>query len=207
MLIAENYTYSLRATNNSSNAGDFCLYQQCACTEVPRAMSIAWFAKRNHPHTSVAFRWRIEYSFLWSESGILAPGAVVDASQVFAANLQNLNKITLTYTDGAYNFINQTKGAQPGKLYIVQDQNIPLKQACVGIGISGLGTCVVQAQPNMTLNFNPCPNYYLAFGAYTQGEVLEAATINNPVEILYPANVYSMTAILNPDNSWSVTTT
>lgn len=201
------YQYSLRVFNNSSNTGDTCVYQQDPDLGVANAMPLAWMAKRGHPQTTIVFRWCVLYDFVWSESGLLAPGAVVDASQTFEADLQNANQITLTFTDGAYTFINQMKGPQPGKLYVLQDQSIPLRQACVGIGMSGLGTFVVQAQPNIGLTFTPHPRYYLTFGEYQQGEVLEPSTINNPVEIQYPANIYSMTAILNPDNSWTVMTT
>lgn len=198
--------YTLTAINNSTNAGNFCVFQQDPDLGVSNVLSLAWFSKFAHPSTVVKFTWTIEYNFVWSETGVLTPGVVFDASQTFDADLQNSNQITLTYA-GGYNFINQTKGPKPGILYIKEDSTIPPKQASVGIGMSGFGTFVVQAQPNLNLNFSPHPRYYIAFGNFTQGEVLDISEMTNVAEVAFATNVYSMTAILGADNGWTVKST
>ncbi len=199
--------YTIKAINNSTNAGNLAVFQQDPDLGVSNVLSLAWFSKFTNPKTTVNFRWTIDYNFVWSETGQLIPGVIFDASQTFAANLQNTNKITLTHAGGAYDFINQTKGPQPGILYITEDSTIPLKQASVGIGMSGFGTFVVQAQPNFNLTFTPHPQYFIAFGDFEQGEVLDIGQINNPAEVAFPPGVFSMTAILNADNSWTITPT
>lgn len=199
--------YTLRAINNSSNTGDMCVFQDDPDLGVSNALSLAWFSKRATPKTTVNFKWTIDYNFVWSETGLLVPGVVFDASQTFGANLQTTNKITLTHAGGAYDFINQTKGPQPGILYITEDSTIPLKQASVGIGMSGNGTFVVQAQPNFNLTFTPHPKYFIAFGNFQPGQVLDIGEINNPAEVQFLPGVFSMTAVLNQDNSWTITPT
>jgi rhizosphere induced protein len=198
--------YTLTAINNSTNSGNFCVFQQDPDLGVSNVLSLAWFSKFAFPSTTIKFSWTIDYNFVWSETGVLTPGVLFDASQTFNADLQNSNQITLTYA-GGYNFINQTRGPNPGILYIKEDSTIPPKQASVGIGMSGFGTFVVQAQPNLNLNFSPHPRYYIAFGNFIQGEVLDISEMTNVAEVAFPTNVYSMTAILGADNAWTVKST
>jgi hypothetical protein len=210
--------YTLRVINNSTNFADMCVYQEDPDIGVPNVLSLAWFAKPAQPTTTVVFRWTIDYSFVWSETGTLIPGVYFDASQVWPADPSVLgtsspskggNQIGFSHPSaGAYTFTSTpSTGAQKGSLYIKEDSNIPLKRASVGIGMSGAGTFAVQSQPNLNLTFTPHPIYYLAAGTFTQGEVLDIGSVTNPTDIRFPANVYSMTATLGEDNAWSVTPT
>lgn len=199
--------YSVIFVNNSSQTGSACIYQKDPDITIPDVMSLAWFAKDAAPTTKIAFSWSIEYDFVWSETGTLVPGVVFMASQVWPADLSSDNQVTFTNSDGAYTFSNQIAGPRTGNLYIKEDESIPVGVASVGIGMSGFGTFVVQAQPNMNLIFTPDPEYWITFGNYMQGEVVDITEVNNPAQIKFPPNVYSMTAILNPDNTWTITST
>lgn len=70
--------------------------------------------------------------------------------------------------------------------------------------MSGKGTFVTQAQPNLHLVFTPHPRYWIAAGTFTEGEVLDQETITNAAEVAFPANVYAMQAVLAADNTWTV---
>ncbi len=209
--------YTLRVINDSTNFQDMCVYQEDPNIGVPNVLSLAWFAKPAYPTTTVMFRWTIDYSFLWSETGMLVPGVYFDASQTWPADPSIVtpatattpgNQIGFTHPQGAYTFVSEEmRGAQNGSLYIVQNSDVPLKQASVGIGMSGAGTFAVQAQPNLNLTFTPHPAYYLAAGTFEQGEVLDIGSISNPVGIEFPPGIYSMTAQLNKDNTWTVSPT
>jgi rhizosphere induced protein len=199
-------TYTVNFINNSVDQGDVCIFQQDPDISNPNVLSLAWFSKLVFPTTTVKFQWQINYSFVWGETGTLVPGVLFDASQTWGADLSTNNKVTLAY-QGAYTFENQTKGPQPGTLYIAEDSSLPINQASVGIGMSGAGTFVVQAQPRLNLTFTPHPRYWIAFGNFTQGQVLDIGQISNPFELDFPPNVYSITVTLNADNTWSESTT
>jgi len=200
--------YNLIFVNNSSQLGSACVYQQDPGIGMLDVLSLAWFSKAAAPTSRVQFNWTGDYSFVWSETGTLVPGAMFTASQTWDADLSRTNQVQFTYlAGGAYTFQNQTHGPRPGSLYILEDGTIPPNQASVGIGMGGSGTFVMQAQPNMQAIFTPTPQYWITFGNYIQGEVLDLTTINNPAEIVFPPNVYSMTAILSPNNTWTVAPT
>lgn len=195
--------YTLIFVNNSTNFADACVYQQDPNISSANPLSLAWFTKAAYPGTNVIFQWSINYNFVWSQTGTLAPGVIFTASQHPSADLSTTNKITLTKVGGAYNFINQGPGT-PGTLNIIEDGTVPKYDASVGIGMSGFGTFVVQAQPNWNLNFTPHPEYWITFGTYTQGQVMDISSISNPQQIEFPENVYSLTATLDSNNNWTV---
>lgn len=195
--------YSLTFINNSDQEGDACVYQQDPDLGVANVQSLAWFTKAANPTTTVEFDWSIDYSFVWSETGNLVPGVVFIASQAWAADLSTTNQVTFT-NNGAFTFENQTVGAGEGNLYITEDGTIPVDVASVGIGMSGFGTFAVDAEPNYNLVFTPHPEYWITFGTYTQGEVMNISESTNAAQISFPANVYAMTATLNADNTWTI---
>ncbi len=201
---ASGTTYSLVFVNHSSQTGSACVYQQDPDLTIPDVMSLAWFAKAATPTTSIVFRWTIDYDFVWSETGSLVPGVLFVASQTWPADLSTQNQVTFSQAGGAYTFQNQQKGPRGGSLYITEDGTIPVGQASVGIGMSGFGTFAVQAQPNMNLVFTPHPQYWITFGTYTQGQVMDISAVSSAAQIQFPPNVYSMTATFNPDNTWTV---
>ncbi len=196
--------YTLNFVNNSSLTGDACVYQQDPDINDPNVMSLAWFCKPATPTTTVRFEWTIDYSFVWSETGKLQPGVMFTASQDWPADLTSSNQVQFTKVGGAYTFQNQQQGPQPGTLYVNQDGTITPNQASVGIGMSGSGTFAVQSQPNITAMFTPHPQYWITFGDFSQGEVLDITQITSDANIDFGVNNYSMTAILNADNTWTV---
>jgi hypothetical protein len=197
-------TYTLNFKNNSSNDGDVCLYQTSPNLDMPNAMSLAWLARSSYPGMGLQIQWQIEYAFVWGETGELVPGVVFRDSETLPAGLQGNNQVTLTFNQ-SYSFINQTAGPTSGSLYISEDSTVPFNQAAVGISMSGSGTFVVPAQPDMELVFKPTPTYWITFGNYIQGQVLDAGSMaSSSAQIEFPPGVYTVTAVLNPDNTWTV---
>ena len=208
--------YTLTFVNNSNNNWDFCCYQQDPNINIPDVMSLAWFAFPVAPTTVVSFSWEINYQFVWSQMGQLAAGVKFSASQKWDANLSTNNSIDFTRKPNkAFTFQNQMSAGVPGTLFINQDETIPEKTAAVGINMSilgapigaGSGTFVVPAQPNITASFSPHPTYWVTFGQFTPGQVLDTKQITKKAEIAFPVNVYDMVAILGSDNKWKVTST
>ncbi|HEX2205314.1 MAG TPA: hypothetical protein VHG91_18540 [Longimicrobium sp.] len=198
--------YSVTFVNNSNQAGTACLYQQGAGS-VPNVMSLAWFTKFISPNTTMLFRWSLDYSFVWAETGVLVPGVVFDTGQLLPADPSSGSRVQFTQVAGGFTFEGEEQGGSPGSLSIQSSGTIPQNQAAVGIGMSGRGTFATQAQPNTNVVFTPRPAYWLAFGNFVQGQVLDVGRIPNPVRIDFPPGVYSITATLNRDNSWTIATT
>ncbi len=202
--MAGSVTYSLKFQNNASYNGSAVIYQTDPGLGVPNVLSLAWFSKFAQPTNKVLFQWTLDYGFVCAETGYLVPGVLFMASQYRPADLASSNAVTLTYQGGSYTFVNQQAGPQPGTLLIREDSTIPLNQAAVGIGMSGSGTFAVQAMANFNLAFTPRPQYWIAFGDYMQGQVLDIGSITNPAAIQFPPGVYAMTAVLNKDGSWTI---
>ncbi len=195
--------YKVNFVNNSFNTGSIMLFQKPQDLGGYKAVSLAWFAKKVRPTAFGYFDWTLDYSFVWAETGVLKPGVIFMPSQMAYADLITSNSIGLTY-DHTCNFVNQEQRTPSGSLYIRQEGNIPLRHASVGIGMSGSGVFAVQAQPNINLVFTPHPEYWIAFGNYFKGEALNIEEMTNCVRINFPPGVYTMNAVLNPDNSWTI---
>jgi hypothetical protein len=198
--------YTLIFQNNSINTGSACVYQKPPDLAEQDVMSLAWFAQVAAPTTRIAFDWEVDYAFVWSETGPLIPGVMFMASQTWPADPDGNNN-QVTFTDepgGAFTFAHQDAGPTKGSLVIQQDATIPENTAAVGIAMSGAGTFVVPAEPNIQAMFTPTPNYFITFGDYVQGQVIAIEQITQVQAIVYPPNVTSMTAILNEDNTWTV---
>lgn len=196
--------YTVVFVNNSADTGNACIYQQDPNITDPKVMSLAWLTKGAAPTTTVTLTWTIDYSFVWAQTGTLKPGVLFMASQVWPADLSTTNEVTFTQKGGIYTFQSQQKGPESGNLYIKEDSTIPEADVAVGVGMSGAGTFVQQGELNKTLIFTPHPEYWITFGTHTQGEVMDITDISNPAQIQFPTNVYSMTATLNADNTWTI---
>ncbi|WCN36603.1 hypothetical protein [Aneurinibacillus uraniidurans] len=196
--------YSITFLNKSTNSGNFCVFQEAPKVKDQKVLSLAWLTQMAHPNTKGAFEWNVDYSFVWSETGTLTPGVQFIANEVLPAGLNKNNAVTLAYEDGAYRFVNQTTQSSSDGLHIDQDLNIPFKEASVGVGMSGNSVYAVQAQSNLDLRFIPHSKYYITFGDYTEGQVLDTEAKTNAVEVQFDPGVYSMTVILNEDHTWTI---
>ncbi|GGJ39406.1 hypothetical protein [Deinococcus roseus] len=196
--------YQLQINNNTQQPGSFVIFQT---TRAPGPYSVAWQSKYTYPSTTLTFKWTANYDFIWSSTAQLTPGVVFQAAQAISATPQT-NRITLSYDLGhhAFYFQNQTEGTQAGTFQIQVDSSVPVNAVAVGIGMDSKPTFAIGGQPNMNFQFEipPANTYWVAFTSGTeQGEVLDRETLN-PVEVVFPINVDSMTVTLNPDLTWKV---
>jgi hypothetical protein len=199
--------YSLTVTNNSTQFQDLCIYQKAVDLGVPNALSLAWLTAPAWPGTTVKFTWNLDYSFVWSQTGVLKPGVTFDAQQIVPADPDNLNanQTLFDYRNGAFTFApgNSSGTAQLGSLYIRELSTIPTAAATVGIGMSNAGVFAVQAEPNMNLVFTPHPSYWVSAGTFQQGQVLDIEQITHEQEVDYNGT-FNMTAVLDATNLWTV---
>lgn len=197
--------YTLKFKNQSKNVGNVCVYQTDPnFNQDESIMSLVWFTKRTHPETNVEFNWQTDYSVVWSEVAGVMPGVIFEASQLMETDLQNSNKIIFDYNNDEFYLTNGGSDGQTGSLEISETCNIPSDRAAVGIGMSGSGIFVKPAQPNMNMKFTPHPEYWITFGNYEKGEVLDIYEITNNQKIVFEPNQYSITATLQEDNTWKI---
>jgi hypothetical protein len=193
--------------NHAGRGGTVCIFQTDPGLAIDGVRSLAWLTKEVNATTRVIFRWALEHAFVWYDCGKLAPGVQCVASQVRPAGLTGNNQVDFIRNDHGFLFAEPTADPEKaGNLYIVQDGTIPQDQAAVGIGMGGQGSLVVQAQPNLTYAFiAPNPQYWITFGSFQTGQVLDVGDLSTPVaKIDFPDNVDSMTAVLDPEERWTV---
>lgn len=200
--MSDGFQYSVVFVNDSTREGDVCLYQTLV-TPVTGGMSVAWFAQHAFPTTTIVFSWELTNAFVWSETGTLGTDAMMVASQVWPADPFGNNTVTLVRRNNAYTFQDARSGLPSGSLIVVQDSSLPANRVATGIGVAQRATYVVQAQPNVQTVFKPQSRLWITFGTFTRGQVIDPATLQSQ-EIVFPVNIYSMTATLRSDNTWSV---
>ncbi len=202
--VAGTESYTLEVINNSLYSGSVFIFQDNADINVANVMSLVWLSRFSGPNTETSFTWAENYSFSWSETSPLTVGIIFTSVQILEADLSSTNKVLFTNSNGVYHFTNQIAGPKEGSLYIDQDGTIPLNQVSVGFGMSGFPIFAVQAQPNMTYTFTPDRKYWIAFGDYETGEVIDPTSITNKAEIVFPSGCYSMEAVLDQSENWTI---
>ena len=197
--------YSLTCINSSSWPGCFAVFQKTY--RLPADVyALAWFARAAHPGTEVTFTWSTYYSFTWSETGVIKPGINFNGSQIIPADPDKLNCIELAVDNlGASYFKPPTASGQPGMLTIQQLSSVVPNRTSIGIGMSGSPMAATQAAPGATTVFVPTSNYWVMFGNYQTGDVIDVKEITGAVEVTYPDGLTSRTATLGPDDKIAVT--
>lgn len=195
--------YSLKVKHDGTETGDFCIYQTND-SQTEDIRSLVWFKKRAHTNTNLKFDWSIDYGFTWSEQGVLVPGVIFEASQVLPADPSNLdnNSISFTKYDNAFDFKETDEPTTRGRLGISCDETIPSKTASIGISMSGKSAFACTASPNMKYTFKPHPRYWIAFGKFDEGEVIDLNRMTRKFEIKFKENQYDKSLRLSETNTW-----
>jgi len=198
-------TYTINFYNNSGTPGSICVFQQKPDSPTPNVFSLAWLVKFAEPGTILSISWNTDYSFVWAKTGQLVPGATFETAEVLPTNPHEGNSVTLIKDDGRYKFVDQKSDFRKGTFIIDTDGSIAHNQASAGIGMSGAGMYAVQSMPRYMSFFSPIPNYWVAFGYYQQGLVLDTNAIANKAQVEFPHGIFSMNVTLNVDNTWAIT--
>lgn len=194
--------FELIFKNNSSNSGDVCIFLQEPNEN--DLQSLVWLSKDANPNTTVTIQWAVDYNVVWSETEV-KNGITITSSQVLPAGIEQDNEITLTKKDDAYQFINQTTNSGlDGMITILCDNSVVANQATIGLEISGKLAISTPAIPSFSSMFTPNNQYWIAFGNFTEGEILDTETFTKAAEIDFSSGVTNMTAILNADDTWTI---
>ena len=195
--------YSLTVEHNGTDTGDFCVYQTND-NQSEDIRSLVWFSKRAHPNTQLKFRWSLDYGFTWSEQGMLVPGVVFEASQIIPTDLSDVfqNSIGFTKANNAFGFVETTIPTTHGRMGIICDDLIPARTASIGISMSGKSAFACPASPNMKYTFRPHPRYWIAFGKFEEGEVIDHNRMTHKFEVKFRENQFDKIVCLTESNNW-----
>jgi len=195
--------YTITFRNNSTTDGSACLFQRPS--ELGQGFPIAWFVTPLPPGNQVPFSWATDYRFVCGQTGKLSPGMIFTMTEMIPADPKAVNTVTLTSSIyGGVVFKDPHPGPIVGGLAIAVDSSIPENQVSAGIGMSGFPTFGLQVQPNMTFIFSTKAEYWVAFGSFTCGQVLDVSTLQGAAKITFPAGIKKMAAIWNATNSWTI---
>jgi rhizosphere induced protein len=154
------------------------------------------------PGSQIQFEWDVDYGFVWGNTGEVIPGVTFTASGQLPADPQSRNTTTFSTAPGP-NLSPAMQAPPPGSLVINDASNVPNNRFAVGISMSGAGTFVTEAGPNLIHTFTPTPTYWIAAGRNVQvGTVLGITTVNQSLQVTFPPNIRELTYILNTNNQW-----
>ena len=198
--------YDVQVINNSESGWKFYVYQS-----PPKEISnltLAWFASKFviGPGDQTSFQWKVNYQLMWSANGVIRPGVTFSAEGRKDCDPRTRNTSKFTFVNDEPELADPFFSGEKGQLYIRDGSNVPSKQFAVGVGMSGNPTFAVDAGPNVSHVFTPTPTYYIAaVEEVREGEVMDIETITQYAPIKFPPNVYTATATLKEDNTWSIT--
>lgn len=198
-------TYTINVKNESKQTGSFCVYQTIPNQDTLNIYSLAWFSKAAHPDVNIAFSWTIDYSFMWAETGVLKNGTTFIASQTLPADPSSsrLNSKIFSHDDDGF-FFKDGDSKPLGALSINTDSTIPNKIASLGVGMSGKAALAVDAYSNTSYSFQPHPTYWIAFGDYKQGKVIDVNRMSLTQQFDFPTNIFNRDITFTENNDWIV---
>lgn len=135
------------------------------------------------------FTWDTQYSFVFG-TGVVKPGVTFRATGLKPCDPTNSNTVNFTFSNNTPSFNQPAVGGPSGSLTIHDEFNVPPNKFAVGVGMSGKGIYVVNAEPNLTHLFTPTPKYFVAAAdsSVTEGEVMDITTITKFEELKFPRN-------------------
>jgi hypothetical protein len=199
--------YNLWFVNQSNYPGKVCVYQDSGNVIFNQVNPnvLAWMLAGANPSVQVNFKWAIDYDFVWFDP------TLPETQQIIVANISAGESVTFSRNQYGYYFKTPTASALTGQLSVQSDDSIPNgSTAIVGIGMHGAGTFAFLAEPNINSVFTPILNedlaYWISFGSYLfdVNDPIDVSMLNVPAKISFPFGVYSMTAILNSRNQWTI---
>lgn len=213
-------TYTVTVINKSTQSGNFIIYQIFPEQKTnSKLYSLAWETKTLHTNQKTIFQWNDNYSFMWAETGKLSignnvTGAITKEIKDADPSDPTKNIITLTKKGDVFLFENSTTTGENNKLTIQTDNKIINDVTSVGIARNDKPVIAMNASINEIYKFTPAPTYWIIFGGFKEGEVLDLTSIHHPtknlfskpMEIVFPLNVDKISITFKEDNTWEVTT-
>ena len=198
--------YSIKCVNNSAASWYFYIYQRMLNQADSGIYSMAWMASpyKLSVQSYITFTWSADYSFFWFDTGALQPNVIP-----FAGGIQDAALPLANYT--AFDVKNDTPQLAVPTGSDVQDQfsilpgaDIPNGVFSTGIGMSGFATFVQQSFINVMQSFGTNASFWVAASTnqVNVNQVLVQTDSLNSISFSFPSNIYSLTAVLQANNTW-----
>jgi hypothetical protein len=189
--------YTVIVQNKSGKDGFALLFAQQSAYPV-------WQSKFTYNDVNSVFEWQENFGFVWQQYG-----AKNNSQQILPTDLKTNNEITLDYDaqHQAFRFKDQKQGNPPGTLIINQSSTIPSGTVRIGLAIAGYPAAMQDSHPNSTLTIVQCSKYYVAFDVEEQTGVVNVNKTSKLALLKFPPNIYSLTATINEDFTWTVNNT
>ena len=205
--VSAGVSYSLKVVNNGNRPWTIFVYQQPP-PDAYGAESLAWLTSPyniNNGGDQFTFTWSIDYQVMWAQTGTLIPGVIFSASGKRDADLTTNNLSNFSIINHTPTLSDPTRGGAPDSLTINDGPTVPPVQYSVGVGMGSKGVYAVNAGPNLQHVFTPNPIYWVcAIDHVIEGQVMDITTITQNDKVVFPTNVFSMTATLQGDNTWDI---
>lgn len=193
--------YKLKVNNESGKDGYVMIFCGKPDSSYSDIQTYAWQSKFIYTGVRAEFKWQVQWAFMWRQLN-----AVNESQQIVSADLQANNEITLDYDipHQAFHFCDQKQGDEVGYLYIKETVNVPGNMAQVGVALSGHPVFMVNSEPNLNVKISPKANYFIIFGDSDHSGPIDVDELTEAVEIKFPSNIFSLTAVINSDGCISV---
>lgn len=180
--------YSLRLTNNSPLGGNMCLYQRHPDQESQADLfSLAWQCQNCPPGSTITFSWSLDFGFAWAETGPLGPGAIFEPAQSIGADPNTPGKRSVIFRSADQGYDLEACPGEPeaGYLNLQTDDSVPLNRMALALTVSGRPAFARPARPNLGFTFLAEPHYWVAFGPFETGQVLDYSELAMTTEIVF----------------------
>ncbi len=197
--------YSLEMRNQSTENLIFFVYQKLP-HPTESIFSLAWLVS---PYVivvdnSIFFEWQITYEFAWSDTGSLMPGTIFRINGSKPADPNGANQTTFSFDPGPH-LSDPVIGGSSDSLSIISASDVPSNEFSVGIGMSGIATFAMQAEPKLTYMIAPEQTYWVAAATQMKvGTALDTQTIFPTAEAPFGPGVNNLIATLEPDQTWTI---
>ncbi len=199
--MSKNYTLTVK--NKSQDYGNVCIYQTTP-NQNRNLYSLAWLCKACPPGASATLSWGTDYCFCWSYCDRPNPRTVFIIEVQRHADPEDPDKNAVRFSrEKGDNLFTPATGLL-GNLGIYMDKSIVHYEAAVGIVMSAKIAFAAMSTPNYNITFSPHPDYWVVFGSYQEGELLNFFEYpEGAFHLEYPTNVYDKTIVLHENNTWS----
>ncbi len=206
-VVAYGGEYTIVFKNESGQSGVAMVYQLPPDTSMSNVFAVAWQTTNvsADPTRDTTFSWSEEYSVSWSQSGGISTGAIYSYATSIDVDLSEGAGATLDLGSGSLEPSGQGGGIQPGALQVSVSGGNSGQIATVGVGIDGTTGLVVSIPTGAEWTYEPTSTYYIAFGHFIEGMVLNVALIANAVAIDFSDGTSTFVVTYGKDHQFTVT--